>query len=90
MQKYQTHKVPMKRINISVADGLLEMIDRAAADDFTTRSDIVRAALLWYLRPQGRELAQTDPKEILKTLKQRQTQAAMKQLFKDVKNYDVH
>mgnify|MGYP001604753500 CR=1 FL=1 len=79
----------MKRINISIADGLLEMVDKVAAEDFTTRSDIIRAALLWYLRPQGRELAHTDPKEILKTLKRRQTHAAMKQHFKKVEGKGV-
>ena len=58
----------MQRVNISMSKQLLELIDKEAGCDFTTRSDIIRIATLWYLRPQGRELRQTDPETILRTL----------------------
>jgi metal-responsive CopG/Arc/MetJ family transcriptional regulator len=69
----------MRRINISIPDGLLALIDEAAAKDFTSRSDIIRVAVLWYLRPQGRDLDQADPEVILKTLQHRKMRAALKQ-----------
>lgn len=83
-RKRRTLKAKMRRINISINDGLLSMVDEAAIKDFTTRSDIIRTALLWYLRPQGRELNQVDPDEIYKTLKNRKDRASMKKMFKDL------
>jgi len=73
----------MVRINLSIQDGLLDMVDQAAKKDFTTRSDIMRTALLWYLRPQGRDLDQADAKEILKVLQHRRSRAAIKKLASD-------
>ena len=73
---------------ISMSDGLLDMVDDAAKKDFTTRSDLIRMAVLWYLRPQGRELDQADPDEILKTLQHRKARAAMNERFKDFYNFD--
>lgn len=57
------------------------MLDEAAAQDYTTRSDIIRMAILWYLRPQGRDLAQTDPEQIVKTLQHRQARVAIRQML---------
>jgi Arc/MetJ-type ribon-helix-helix transcriptional regulator len=71
-----------RRINISIPDGLLDMIDDAAKKDFTNRSDIIRAAVLWYLRPQGRDFGQADPDEVLKTLQNRRLKAAAKKRLK--------
>lgn len=78
----------MSRINLSIQQGLLDMIDEAAEKDFTTRSDIIRIALLWYLRPQGRELDQADPDAILKTLKHRQSSAAMRDIIRNTDKFD--
>lgn len=72
-----------RRINISIPDGLLDMIDEAAKKDFTNRSDIIRAAVLWYLRPQGRDFGQADPDEVLKTLQNRKLRAAIKKSLKE-------
>jgi metal-responsive CopG/Arc/MetJ family transcriptional regulator len=72
------------RINLTISKPLLERVDQAAIQDYTNRSDIIRAALLWYLRPQGRELDQTDPKAILATLKQRDAQAKLRKMLKDI------
>ncbi len=62
IKKRRTHKVAATRIMISVPQGLFEKIDKAAEEDFTSRSDMIRMAVLWYLRPQGRDFDQTDPK----------------------------
>lgn len=61
----------MVRVNLSLPIGLVEMADKAAEEDFTSRSDIIRAALLWYLRPQGRGFEDTDADALLKTLQRR-------------------
>jgi len=86
-KKYITHKRKMVRISLSINESVLELVDEAASKDFTSRSDIIRQSILWYLRPQGRDLAQTDPDLILKTLKQRQGRAAIRQMMKEVGPY---
>ena len=82
-KKRRTHKAKMGRIMISMPASLLDMVDKAAKEDFTTRSDIIRMAVLWYLRPQGRDLAQTDPDIILKTLQHRKARVGIRQMLKD-------
>jgi len=79
----RTYKATMRRVTISISDGLLDMVDEAARQDFTTRSDLIRMAVLWYLRPQGRELTHMDPEEIFKTLQHRKTRTAIKQTMQD-------
>lgn len=83
-KKRKTHKQPMTRINISISTGLLEMIDEAAASDFTSRSDIIRTGVLWYLRPQGRQLAEVDPETIIKTLRRRKMLVNARKLRRDL------
>lgn len=72
------------KITITLPQGLLDLADKAAEEDFTNRSDIIRAALLWYLRPQGRDIQQTDPDRILKTLEQRKSRVKINRMFKDL------
>ena len=71
------------RIAITLSQDLIDLADKAAEKDFTTRSDIIRTALLWYLRPQGRELDQTDPETILRVLNQRRLKSAVRKSLKD-------
>lgn len=71
------------RINLSIPTGLLKLVDEAARQDFATRSDLIRQALIWYLRPQGRELDQADPEVILKTLQQRHLHNEVKKMLKN-------
>lgn len=71
------------RISLTIPEGLLKKVDEAAKQDYTTRSDLIRVALLWYLRPQGRELDQTDPEVILRTLQQRHLHNEVKKMLKD-------
>ena len=83
-KKYARHAVKYVRLNISMSPQLIKLIDEAAEQDFTTRSELIRTAVLWYLRPQGREFAQVDPDIILKTLKRRQLQAEMNKTKRDI------
>jgi len=82
-KKRQTHKAKTGRIMITIPDGLLDMVDKAAQEDYTTRSDVIRMAILWYLRPQGRDLAQADPDTILKTLQHRKARVGIKKMLED-------
>lgn len=71
------------RINLTISKALLERVDEAAKQDYTTRSDIIRVGLLWYLRPQGRDLDQTDPDTVLKMLNQRRAKAYLNKVIKE-------
>lgn len=82
-KKRHRHGARMERITISISQGLLDMVDDAAEEDFTTRSGIIRIAIVWYLRPQGRGLAEVDPDYILKTLEHRKARAGMKKMLQD-------
>jgi metal-responsive CopG/Arc/MetJ family transcriptional regulator len=86
-KKYTTHKQKMVRITISMNQSVIDMIDQAAAEDFTTRSDMIRQAVLWYLRPQGRDLAHVDPSEILKVLQHQKALAASRKALKEMGPY---
>ncbi len=68
------------RFNITMPPELLKHLDEAARKDYTTRSSIIRMAVLWYLRPAGMELNQADPDIILKALKNRQLHNSLKNL----------
>lgn len=78
------HGENMVRVNLSISKELLVKVDAAAKQDYTTRSDMIRTALLWYLRPQGRELDQADPEVILKTLQRRKSLRQMNKMMKGV------
>ncbi len=70
------------RVNLTISRKLLKQVDSAAEQDFTSRSDIIRAALLSYLRSAGRtglDLELTDPDVLLKTLQTRKLKAYLKQ-----------
>jgi len=88
--KRRRHGAKMMRLNLSLPQGLIDMVDEAAAKDFTGRSDIIRMAVLWYLRPRGRELDQTDPDVILKTLEHRKARAGMKRTMEELGELDVY
>lgn len=78
----RSHTAPSVRINVTISKSLLKMVDEAAMRDFTTRSDLIRMALLWYIRPQGRDLDHVDPDVILKTLQHRKARIAIKKMLK--------
>jgi metal-responsive CopG/Arc/MetJ family transcriptional regulator len=57
------------RINLTLPKALLEEIDKAAVRDFQNRSEVIRAALMWYLRPDRVNFGQTEPEAMLGLLK---------------------
>lgn len=69
--KYNAHYNNYVRIHLSLTPGMLELLDKAAKDDYTTRSDLVRTAIFWYLRPAKPNYRYTDPAEAQKTTKYR-------------------
>lgn len=84
--KRNSRRAKSVRINLIISDGLLDKVDQAAKQDFTTRSEIIRSALLWYLRPQGRDLNEADTDEILRTLQRRKAGADLRKYLKDNKD----
>ena len=82
------HRAPMTRINLSISQNVLEMVDTAAKHDFTTRSDVIRMAILWYLRPQGRDFAEADADEILHMLQRRKFKAALRKSIREEADED--
>jgi metal-responsive CopG/Arc/MetJ family transcriptional regulator len=77
------------RINLSISKSLLKLVDEAAERDFTNRSDLIRQSILWYLRPQGRDLDQTDPEIILQTIKNRQLQVSIRKMIAEGVDKDI-
>lgn len=83
--------VKYSRVMVTMNQALLEMVDKAAEEDFTTRSDLIRQALLWFLRPQGRDLRMVDPATIVKAIKRREDLAWSKKFMRDYgKDLDVY
>lgn len=91
----------MKRIIFSLPEDLLAAIDQEAKYNCTTRSNLVRQALVWYLRPTARTKRQVqdeaagddteidslhvDPEELLKILKQQKLRAGIRAMLRDAK-----
>jgi metal-responsive CopG/Arc/MetJ family transcriptional regulator len=78
-----------KRFLINVPTSLLDAVDRQAAADYMSRSELVRRALLEYLRPIDGQLDEhqlfTDPEEILRILQQRRLRASLQKMQREVK-----
>ncbi len=72
------------RITLTISKSLLKRVDEAARQDYTNRSDLIRQSLLWYLRPQGRDLDQANPEVIIKALQQRKAKAELNKIAKDL------
>ncbi len=72
------------RVNITISKALLKRVDEAARQDYTSRSDLIRQSLLWYLRPQGRDLDQANPEVIVRALQQRKARAELNRIAKDL------
>ncbi|HVW22900.1 MAG TPA: ribbon-helix-helix protein, CopG family [Candidatus Saccharimonadales bacterium] len=73
-------KLASQRITLTINTALLDRVDQAAEQEYTTRSDIIRIALLWYLQPH--EFAHADIEEVFKTLHQRKMRAGLKKYLK--------
>jgi metal-responsive CopG/Arc/MetJ family transcriptional regulator len=73
----------MQQICVSLSPFLIDRLDQIAKDEYTNRSYIIRMALLYYLRPQGRELDGADPDTIFKILQHRKMRAELKKWLRD-------
>ena len=88
----------MRRVLFSLPDELLSAVDRDAKANYMTRSDLIRHALLWYLRPAARAQRQegsivesepeelyTDPEELLRILQGQKLRAGIQRVLRDMK-----
>lgn len=89
-KKRQSRRAKSTRINLIISDNLLKMIDQAAKKGFTTRSDILRTAVVWYLWPQGRNFDKSNKNnlldEIIRPLNQRKMKAELNKFLKENKD----
>lgn len=94
----RSRKPEMKRVLLCLPEELLTAVDREAKSNFMTRSDLMRRALLWYLRPAARAQRQedaiveeeleelySDPEELLKILQQQKLRAGVQAMLRDMK-----
>lgn len=73
--------VASKAVNLTIARALLEQVDTAAKREFTTRSDIIRQALVQYLRATRAD-NEEDPKDQLDRLRKQQLKAHLNNVTK--------
>jgi len=77
------HKQPPHvKITLTIPEQLLQEVDLAAEHDYTTRSDLIRVALLEYLRLPGRLTGEPDFEMALKVLQRRKSIAASNKMMK--------
>lgn len=64
-------KLDSTKITLTLPLLLLERVDATAKTDYTTRSDVIRQALVDYLRQYDRACEGMEPEEALKVIKRR-------------------
>lgn len=72
----------MARINLTISDELLNHLDKIAQADYTSRSDIIRQAVLFYLRSTGETISRSDREALLRDMKSRRLQAYLHKAIK--------
>ncbi len=75
------------KLHVTIPRKLLDQVDDAADRDFASRSEIIRAALLWYLRPDGVNFGLTEPEALLAVLKREETRKGLNKLIKQRTQY---
>jgi metal-responsive CopG/Arc/MetJ family transcriptional regulator len=78
-----------ERIILTIHPGLLEMVDEAAKKEFSSRSDVIRTALLWYLQPDTNNAAKTDPDSIYNALHRRRMRAEIRKYITENPDIDA-
>ena len=78
-----------KRFNVSLPEDLVRAVDRQAKAYYTTRSGLIRDALMEYLlskkdQPEDDELF-TDPEVVLRILQQQKSHEYLKKLLRERK-----
>lgn len=82
-RRRRTRRQPKLQINLRIDRHFLSRIDEAAIQDCTTRSELIRTAIQWYLIPQNRSLEQNDQDYIFETIKHRRAVASSNRWFKE-------
>jgi hypothetical protein len=83
-KKYRKRNDPMTLISFYVPKQLIEEVDESAAEEHTNRSEFMRQAIMWYLKPSGKKLAMARPEVIYQTVKRRKDRASYKKWLKDI------
>ena len=65
------------QINVRIDKQLLARIDMATKHHFTTRSQLVRSAIYWFLMPHHRKLEQSEEDYIFETIQYRRRLASI-------------
>jgi hypothetical protein len=90
----------MKRVLLCMPEELFTAVDKEARYNFMKRSDLMRRALIWYLRPASNsncrcksetvpnedgEALYTNPEELLKILNQQRLREGIKRMLREMK-----
>lgn len=78
---------PSIRIHVTVSQSLLDMIDERAIKDCTTRSGLIRQALIWYLYPVGQVGEVLDEEALLRFLRRRKAKAHFNRIRHELDSY---
>jgi metal-responsive CopG/Arc/MetJ family transcriptional regulator len=70
---------------LTIPAALLQRVDATVERDYTTRSDVIRQALLDYLRQLERASGELDIEEAIKILRRKQGMAYLNKMIKNNK-----
>jgi metal-responsive CopG/Arc/MetJ family transcriptional regulator len=62
----------MSRVTINMPENLLKKVDGIANEDYTSRSNIIRQAVLFYIRSNASALSKEDVDSLFRNMKSRQ------------------
>ncbi len=74
------------KITLTIPKSLLKQVEITAQRDYTTRSDVIRQALVDYLRQYERACGELEPEEALKILRRRMGLAYFNKTLKETKS----
>jgi metal-responsive CopG/Arc/MetJ family transcriptional regulator len=84
-RRKNTSKLGSVKITLTIPELLLGDVDNTAKLDYTTRSDVIRQALVDYIRQYKRACGEMEPEEALKVLKRRLGMAYFNKTLKETK-----
>ncbi|HEX4774667.1 MAG TPA: ribbon-helix-helix domain-containing protein [Candidatus Saccharimonadales bacterium] len=79
----RSHKLATAQINLRINEHFLSRIDEAVKQDCTSRSELIRIAIFWYLMPHHRNFEQSQEDYIFETIKHRKAIASSNKWFKE-------
>jgi hypothetical protein len=80
--------LPSRRFNISLPENLVKAVDRQAKAYYTTRSGLIRDALMNYLLAKDGKLGDEDelfidPEEVFRIMRNRKADAYLKKILRE-------